>query len=69
MELFSETKRRDDDPPKKKRNSSCNDAIQYLQEKADKDYEIQKQELELKNHDEMIMQQQQDTMRQFQHQQ
>ena len=68
MELFSETKRRDDDPPKKKRNSSCN-AIQYLQEKADKDYEIQKQELELKNHDEMIMQQQQDTMRQFQHQQ
>ena len=62
MELFSETKRRDD-PPKKKRNSSSNDAIQYLQEMADKDYEIQKQELELKNHDEMIMQQQQDTKR------
>ena len=48
MERLSETKRRGDDPPKKKRKSSFNDPIPYLQEKAEKDYEIQKQELELR---------------------
>lgn len=70
MERLSETKRRaGDDPPKKKRKSGS-DAVQYLQEKAEKDYEIRKQELELKkNHDEMKMQQQRDMMRQFQQQQ
>lgn len=80
MQRLSETKRCSEDRPKKKRKSSGgNDTMHYLenlQEKAAKDYEIQKQTLEMKQkrheamskQSELLMQQQQDMMNNFQQQ-
>ena len=65
-----------EDCPKKKRKSSGNDTIHYPQDKASKDYEIQKQTLDVKQkhneamakQSELLMQQQQDMMTNLQQQ-
>ena len=76
MQRLSETKRSSEDCPKKKRKSSGNDTMHCLQDKASKDHEIQKQTLDVKQkhnkamakQSELLMQQQQDMMTNFQQQ-
>ena len=71
MKSFGQTKAREgqEEPAKKKRRGG-NDSIQFLREKSEKELEVRKQELKLKEKEQgRLFQQQQDMMRLIQSQQ
>lgn len=71
MESFGQTKAREgqDEPAKKKRRGG-NDSIQFLREKSEKELEVRKQELKLKEKEqEHLFEQQREMMRLMQSQQ